>query len=41
MFLDYISLTDRERVHNPAFNYGEFATIKSQAGLNNRQVVPK
>jgi len=23
-----------ERVHNPDFNYGEFATIKSQAGLN-------
>ena len=22
-----------EHVHNPAFNYGEFATIKSQAGL--------
>lgn len=24
-----------ESVHNPDFNYGEFATIKSQAGLNN------
>lgn len=24
----------RERVHNPHFNYGEFAAIKSQAGLN-------
>ena len=24
-----------EQVHNPAFNYGEFAIIKSQAGLNN------
>jgi hypothetical protein len=23
-----------ERVHNPDFNYGEFALIKSQAGLN-------
>lgn len=23
-----------ERIHNPDFNYGEFATIKSQAGLN-------
>ena len=23
-----------ETVHNPAFNSGEFATIKSQAGLN-------
>lgn len=29
-----------ERIHNPDFNYGEFATIKSQAGLNsyNRQI---
>ena len=24
-----------ETVYNPAFNYGEFATIKSLAGLNN------
>ena len=24
-----------ESVFNPAFNYGEFATIKSQAGLKN------
>jgi hypothetical protein len=23
-----------EQVHNPGFNYGEFAIIKSQAGLN-------
>ena len=23
-----------EKVYNPSFNYGEFATIKSQAGLN-------
>ena len=23
-----------ESIYNPAFNYGEFATIKSQAGLN-------
>ena len=23
-----------ERVHNPEFNYGEFAIIRSQAGLN-------
>lgn len=23
-----------EHVHNPGFNYGEFAIIKSQAGLN-------
>jgi KilA-N domain len=27
-----------ERVHNPAFNYGEFATIKSQAGLNSYKI---
>lgn len=29
-----------ERIHNPDFNYGEFSTIKSQAGLNsyNRQI---
>jgi hypothetical protein len=23
-----------ERIHNPSFNYGEFAIIKSSAGLN-------
>lgn len=27
-----------ERVHNPDFNYGEFATIKSQAGLNSYKI---
>ena len=27
-----------ERVHNPDFNYGEFATIKSQAGLNRYKI---
>jgi hypothetical protein len=27
-----------ERIHNPAFNYGEFATIKSRAGLNNYKI---
>lgn len=27
-----------ESVHNPAFNYGEFATIKSQAGLNSYKI---
>ena len=26
-----------ESVHNPSFNYGEFAIIKSQAGLNRPQ----
>ena len=27
-----------ESVHNPDFNYGEFATIKSQAGLNSFKI---
>ena len=27
-----------ERVHNPDFNYGEFATIRSQAGLNSYKI---
>jgi hypothetical protein len=27
-----------ERVHNPNFNYGEFATIRSQAGLNSYRI---
>lgn len=30
-----------ERVHNPAFNYGEFAIIASQAGLNSYKVSVK
>ena len=30
--LEYIGIW--EKFYNPAFNYGEFATIKSQAGLN-------
>jgi hypothetical protein len=30
-----------ERVHNPAFNYGEFATIRSQAGLNSYRLSVK
>jgi hypothetical protein len=30
-----------ERVHNPAFNYGGFATIASQAGLNSYKVSVK
>jgi len=30
-----------ERVHNPAFNYGEFATIKSQVGLNSYKISVK
>ena len=34
--LEYIGIW--ERLHNPTFNYGEFAVIKSQAGLNNFKV---
>ena len=30
-----------ERVHNPDFNYGEFAIIKSQAGLNTYKISVK
>jgi hypothetical protein len=30
-----------ESIYNPAFNYGEFATIKSQAGLNSYKISVK
>jgi len=30
-----------ERVHNPGFNYGEFAVIRSQAGLNSYKISVK
>jgi hypothetical protein len=30
-----------ERVHNPSFNYGEFAIIKSQVGLNSYKISVK
>ena len=30
-----------ERVNNPGFNYGEFATIRSQAGLNSYKISVK
>jgi hypothetical protein len=30
-----------ESVYNPNFNYGEFATIKSQAGLNSFNLTPR
>ena len=30
-----------EELHNPNFNYGEFAIIKSQAGLNNYKLSVK
>jgi|GEM_PF-3039675 len=39
--LEYIGIW--EKVYNPAFNYGEFAIIKSQSGLNHtlaRRSVP-
>jgi hypothetical protein len=37
--LEYIGIW--EQVYNPAFNYGEFATIKSRAGLNNFKISVK
>lgn len=30
-----------EQIHNSSFNYGEFATIRSQAGLNNYKISVK
>jgi hypothetical protein len=30
-----------ESIYNPYFNYGEFATIKSIAGLNNSKISTK
>jgi len=30
-----------ESIYNPAFNYGEFATIRSQAGLNSYKISVK
>jgi len=30
-----------EQVHNPSFNNGEFATIRSQAGLNSYKISVK
>ncbi|MFZ5949950.1 MAG: KilA-N domain-containing protein [Candidatus Rifleibacteriota bacterium] len=37
--LEYLGIW--ERVHNPAFNYGEFAIIKSHAGLNSYKISVK
>ena len=34
--LEYIGIW--EQVYNPAFNYGEFATIRNQAGLNSFKI---
>lgn len=37
--LEYLGIW--ERVHNPNFNWGEFATIKNQAGLNSYKISVK
>ena len=37
--LEYLGIW--ERVHNPDFNWGEFAIIKSQAGLNSYKISVK
>ena len=37
--LEYIGIW--EKVYNPSFNYGEFAIIKSQAGLNSFKISVK
>lgn len=37
--IEYIGIW--ERVHNPDFNYGEFALIKGQAGLNSYKISVK
>ena len=37
--LEYIGIW--EKVYNPCFNYGEFATIRNQAGLNNFKISVK
>jgi hypothetical protein len=37
--LEYIGIW--EQVYNPIFNYGEFAIIKSKAGLNNFKISAK
>ncbi|MDR0767713.1 MAG: KilA-N domain-containing protein [Methanosarcinales archaeon] len=34
--LEYLGIW--EKIHNPNFNYGEFATIKSMSGLNNFKI---
>jgi hypothetical protein len=37
--IEYICIW--ERIHSPDLNYGEFAVIKSQAGLNNYKISVK
>jgi len=37
--LEYLGIW--EKIHNPNFNYGEFATIRNQAGLNSYKISVK
>ena len=37
--LEFIGI--REKVYNPYFNYGEFATIRNQSGLNSFKISVK
>ena len=37
--LEYIGIW--EKIYNPDFNYGEFATIRSQSGLNSFKISVK
>jgi hypothetical protein len=37
--LEYLGIW--ERIHNPAFNYGEFAAIRNQSGLNSYKISVK
>jgi hypothetical protein len=37
--LEYLGIW--ERIHKPEFNYGEFAIIKSQSGLNSYKISVK
>ena len=37
--LEYLGIW--EKLYNPAFNYGEFATIRNQAGLNSFKISVK
>jgi hypothetical protein len=36
-----LSHREEDYIHNPDFNYGEFAVIKSQAGLNSYKISVK
>ena len=39
ILIEYIGIW--ESIYNPSFNYGEFAIIKSQAGLNSYKLSVK